>query len=429
MGKRTVKVGLIGMGTIGGSVAGLLLHNLDRINAKSDLDLVLERVADRDEGKLKSLALPAEKLLADAFELVRDPQIDIVIELIGGIEPARSLIKEALENGKFVVTANKDLIATHGEELLELARRKNLNIFYEASVGGGIPLIRPLKYSLIADRLKRVVGILNGTTNYILTCMSQEGLGFEEALALARENGFAEADPSSDVEGRDASYKLMILAGLAFGKVIDPARVYVEGITGITAGDINYAREIDCVIKLLAIGEELPEGIALRVHPAMIPHSHPLASVNNEFNAVFIEGEAVGDVMFYGRGAGGNPTATAVLSDLVEAARCISGQSVCSMVEKHAPGTKYVPIEQLSSRFYLRFLAEDRPGVLAAFSKVFGDHLVSLDMVIQKRRVEELAEIVLVTHLVREDAFRKALDQVMKLEMIRPNPSTIRLMV
>ena len=429
MGKETIKVGLLGLGTIGGSVVSLLESNLEKINEKNDLQLVLARVAERDPDKQKNLNMPAEKILTDAFELVKDPEIDIVIELIGGIEPARSLIREALENGKFVVTANKDLIATHGDELLELAREKNLNIFYEASVGGGIPLIRSLKYSLVGDRIKRVVGILNGTTNYILTRMSYEGLEFDAALAQAQEKGFAEADPSSDIEGRDASYKLMIMAGLAFGCSIDPARVYVEGITGITAGDINNAREIGSVIKLLAIGEELPSGIALRVHPAMIPQSHPLASVNNEFNAVFIEGEAVGDVMLYGRGAGGSPTSTAIVADVVEAARCINGRSVCSVIENKTSGTVYVPIEELSSSFYLRFLAEDRPGVLAAFSKVFGDHQVSLDMVIQKRRVGDLAEIVLVTHLVREAAFRTALDQVMNLEMIRPNLSTIRLMV
>jgi len=429
MGKQMIKVGLIGLGTIGGSVVKLFENNLSNINKKNDLQLVLERVAERDPEKLKSLKIPTENKLSDAFKLVKDPEIDIVIELIGGIEPARSLIREALENGKYVVTANKDLIATHGDELLELARSKNLNIFYEASVGGGIPLIRPLKYSLVGDRIKRVVGILNGTTNYILTRMSYEGLEFDAALAQAQENGFAEADPSSDIEGRDASYKLMIMAGLAFGCSIDPARVYVEGITGITAGDINYAREIGCVIKLLAIGEELPTGIALRVHPAMIAQSHPLASVNNEFNAVFIEGEAVGDVMLYGRGAGGSPTSTAIMADVVEAARCKSGHAVCSVVENKTTGTVYVPIEELSSRFYLRFLAEDRPGVLAAFSKVFGDHQVSLDMVIQKCRVGDLAEIVLVTHLVSEAAFRTALDQVMNLVMIRPNPSTIRLML
>jgi homoserine dehydrogenase len=428
MGKNTVKVGLVGLGTIGSGVAELFKKNGEQINAKSELNLVLEKVADRDPARLAKLDLPSEKLVDDAYQLINDPEIDIIIELIGGIEPARSMIREALGRGKYVVTANKDLIATHGDELLDLAREKKRNIFYEASVGGGIPLIRPLKNSLVADRLLRVVGILNGTTNYILTRMSHDGLDFEEALARAKESGFAEADPSSDIEGRDASYKLMIMAGLAFGRKIDPAKVYVEGITAITAADINYAREIGCVIKLIAIGEKLPAGVALRVHPALIPQSHPLATVNDEFNAVFIEGEAVGDVMLYGRGAGARPTATAVLSDVVEAAKCASGQTAYSIIENKSSDTEYVPIEKLSSRFYLRFLAEDRPGVLAAFSKVFGDEKVSLDMVIQKRRVEDLAEIMLVTHLVPEDAFRKALDQVMNLSMIRPNLSTIRLM-
>lgn len=427
MGKETIKIGLVGLGTIGGGVADLIRRNGEQIKAKSGLNLVLQRVADRDPSRLKKSDLPTEKLVEDAYQVVIDPQIDVVIELIGGIEPARSLIREALERGKSVVTANKELIATHGDELLDLARAKKLNIFYEASVGGGIPLIRPLKYSLVADRLKRLVGILNGTTNYILTRMSQDNLSFAEALTLAQKNGFAEADPSSDTEGRDAAYKLMIIAGLAFGRTIDPARVYVEGITNVTAADINYAREIGCVVKLIGVGEDLPEGIALRVHPALVPQNHPLASVNYEFNAVFLEGEAVGDLMFYGRGAGAMPTATAVLSDVVEAAKCLSGTAACTIVEKKTAAKAYVMLGQLSSSFYLRFLAEDRPGVLAAFSKVFGDEQVSIDMVIQKRRVNGLAEIVLVTHLVREDAFKKALDQVMDLSMIRPNPSMIRL--
>ena len=428
MGKDTVKIGLLGMGTIGGGVAALLQRNNNSINDKIDLNLVLEQVSDRDPARLKSLGLTADHLTTEASNVLENPEIDIIIELIGGVEPARSFIIRALENGKYVVTANKDLMAAHGEELLTLAREKNLNIFYEASVGGAIPLIRPLKHSLVADQIKRIIGIVNGTTNYIFTRMAQDNLSLEESLVEAQKRGFAEPVPTNDIEGLDAAYKLVIMAGLAFGKRVSLDQVYVQGVRGVTHEDIVYAREIGYAVKLLAIGEQLPEGLALRVHPALVSQEHPLASVLNEFNAIFIECEAAGELMFYGRGAGAMPTATAVLADVVEAARCINRQSACGVVEKVTGDTKFIPIEKLSSRFYLRFLVEDRPGVFAALANVFGDEQVSLDMVIQKRRVNDAAEIVLVTHLVQEDAFQKALTRVMGLPVIKPNPSMIRLL-
>ena len=428
MGKETVKIGMLGMGTIGGGVAALLKSNGSRISEKININLVLKRVLDRDIERLRASGLSEDEITVDPAQVLEDPEIKIVIELIGGLEPARSFITQALENGKYVVTANKDLMAAHGEELLALARDKNLNVFYEASVGGGIPLIRPLKQSLIADRINRLVGIVNGTTNYIFTRMSQDNLSLEEALSQARELGFAEADPSNDIEGRDAAYKLIILAGLAFGSSIDPDRVFVQGINGVTYEDIAYAREIGYVIKLLAIGDNLPEGLALRVHPALVPQDHPLAVVANEFNAIFIEGDAIGEVMFYGRGAGAKPTATAVLADVAEAACCIHYQCNRGLAGNPYQKASYVPIKDLSTRFYLRFLADDRPGVFAALANAFGDEQVSLDMVIQKRRVGSTAEIVLVTHTAKEEAFQKALDQVMNLPAIKPNPSMIRLL-
>jgi len=428
MEKDTVKIGLLGMGTIGSGVVALLKLNNKRINEKIGLKLVLERVADQDPARLKSLELSQDHLTTEASLVLDDPEIDIIIELIGGVEPARNFITRALENGKYVVTANKDLMAAHGEEILALARQKNLNVFYEASVGGAIPLIRPLKHSLVADRIKRIVGIVNGTTNYIFTRMGQDNLNFDLALSEAQKRGFAEAVPTNDIMGLDAVYKLAILAGLAFGKRVSPEQIFVQGINGVTHEDIVYAREIGYAVKLLAIGEELPDGLALRVHPALVPQDHPLASVSYEFNAIFIEGEAAGEVMFYGRGAGAMPTATAVLADVAEAARCICHQPACSVIEKITGMANLVPIDSLSTRFYLRFLAEDRPGVFAALANAFGDEQVSLDMVIQKRRVNDSAEIVLVTHVVREDAFQKALTKVMRLPVIKPNPSMIRLL-
>lgn len=428
MVKDTVKVGLIGCGTIGGGVIKLFKENSKEISAKINTELVLTKIADRRPQKTAGLGLPSHLCTEDAGEVLGNPEIDLVIELIGGIEPAYTFIRRALENGKYVVTANKDLLATHGGELIELARANQVNIFYEASVGGGIPLIRPLKYGLIGDRLKRIVGIVNGTTNYILTKMAEEGLSFEEALSRAQELGFAEADPASDIEGFDAVYKLVIMAGLGLGTSVSPDQVYVEGITGVTKEDIAYASEIGCVIKLVAIGEKQGDRVALRVHPALVPFEHPLAAIRNEFNAVVIEGEAVGSVMFYGPGAGAGPTATAVMADVIEAARSIAKGCEPGVLEKSGSVTELIPVEQIHSKFFLRFLAEDRPGVLAAVSTVFGEEKVSLDMVIQKRRVNDKAEIVLVTQLVEESAFKKALEQVLDLPVIKPGFSMFRLL-
>jgi homoserine dehydrogenase len=428
MGKENVKIGLIGMGTIGAGVVELFKQNGSRISEQIDMNLILEKVADRDLSRAQGFDLADGVMTTEASEVIDNPEIDIVIELIGGVEPARGFITRALENGKYVVTANKDLMATYGGELFALARKYNRNIFYEASVGGGIPLIRPLKQSLVADRLHRIIGIVNGTTNYIFTRMTTDNLDLKEALTEAQKLGFAEPDPTNDIEGRDAVYKLVIMAGLAFGQSIAPDQVYVQGISGVSFQDITYARELGYAIKLLAIGEKLPSGIALRVHPALVSHVHPLASVRNEFNAIFIEGEAVGDVMLYGRGAGAKPTATAILADVAEAARSICHQTNGGVIEKIAMQSVPVPITELTSRFYLRILADDRPGVFASLGNAFGEEQVSLDMVIQKRRVGTMAEIVLVTHDVKEDAFQKAFSRVMQIPAVKPEPSMIRLL-
>ncbi len=428
MGKKEVKIGLLGLGTIGGGAITLLLRNGGRIKEQFDVKLTLERVLERDLSRAKAVGIDEGMLTIDPALLLEDPEIDIVIELIGGIEPARTFISTALKNGKYVVTANKDLMATHGRELLALAAENKRNIFYEASVGGGIPLIRPLKHSLVGDRVVRLVGIVNGTTNYIFTRMANDDLTLQEALLQAQELGFAESDPTNDIEGLDAAYKLAVMAGLAFGKSVDPGRIYVRGISAVTHEDIAYARELGYVVKLLAIGEDLNGQLALRVHPALVPVNHPLAAVQNEFNAIFIEGEAVGELMFYGKGAGAMPTATAVVADLVEAARSICSGLNNGVMERARYEQSVVPVESLHSRFYLRLLAQDRPGVFASLANAFGDEQVSLDMIIQKRRVDDLAEIVLVTHDVVEKSFNNALDKLMQLPAIQPNPSIIRLL-
>jgi len=428
MGKKAVKVGLVGAGTIGGGVVELYRRNGGLINERSGFVIELEKVVDLDEARLKMLGLDNGKTSTDAADVLDNPDIDIVIELIGGINPAYKFIKRALENGKHVVTANKDLMATHGEELLELARKKDLNVFYEASVGGGIPLIRPMKHNLVADRVNRLIGIVNGTTNYIFTRMALDDLSLQDALNEAQKFGFAEPDPTNDIEGFDAAYKLVIMSNLAFGKKAEFEKVHIEGISGITYEDIAYAREIGYTIKLLAIGEEMPEGMALRVHPTLVPLDHPLASVMNELNAVFIESDAAREIMLYGPGAGPMPTAASILSDVVEAARSIRSNVAGGVVESVPQKTEFVSMDKIKARFYLRFLVEDRAGVFASLANAFGDENVSLDMVIQKRRVGELAEVVLVTHRAQEKAFRKALSKVTGIEAIKPNPSIIRLL-
>ncbi len=428
MGKETVKIGLIGLGTIGSGFAALLKRNKSYISENSGINLELSKVADKDRAKLEAQGFSEELIAGDIREVTENPDLDIVVELIGGLEPAKTFITEALKNGKHIVTANKDLIAMHGKELLNLASEKGLNIYYEASVGGGIPLIRPLKHSLAVDKIYRLVGIVNGTTNYIFTRMAQDNLGLSDALIEAQKLGFAEPDPTNDIEGFDAAYKLMIMSSLAFGSIVERDKLYVEGIGKVTYEDIDYAREIGYAIKLLAIGEKLPEGLALRVHPTLVPFEHPLASVQNELNAVYIEGDAVGEVMLYGRGAGAMPTATSVLADVTEAARSVIFRPNAGVIESFSSQLPLIPIEEMNTRFYLRFLADDRPGVFAALANAFGDEEVSLDMVIQKRRVGNTAEIVLVTHEVKEAAFRKALDKVMSIEAIKPEPSMIRLL-
>jgi homoserine dehydrogenase len=394
-----VEVGLLGCGNVGSALVQLLRDDADGIARRTGLRLRVARVAVRNTAKERDVDLPEGVLTHDAEAVVTDPAIDVVVEVIGGIEPARSLVLDALKAGKPVVTANKELLANVGAELFEAAATAGVDLLYEASVAGAIPLIRPLRESLAGERIRRVMGIVNGTTNYILTRMSEQGASYADALAEAQSLGFAERDPTADVEGYDAAAKAAIIASIAFGVRVVAGDVYREGISGVTAADIAFARRLGYVVKLLAIAEQVDGEVAVRVHPAMLPETHPLAAVRESFNAVFVEGDAVGELMFYGRGAGGMPTAGAVLGDLIDAAHNLrAGGS--GRTSPLATGV-IRPIDEMSSQFYLDLTVDDRPGVLAAVAAVFGEHNVSIRSMEQVGMGAE-ARLVFITHTARE---------------------------
>lgn len=410
--ERVIKVGLLGLGTVGSGVLRILEINTKEVTRRAGARIEIKKILVRDPGKKRSVQVDPKLVTTDPWEIIRDPEIEVIIELIGGTKEAHLYVEEALKNKKYVVTANKDLMALAGAELLLLAGQTGRNIYYEASVGGGIPLIRPLKHSLGANKITRLMGIINGTTNYILTRMSLDKADFAAALKEAQEKGFAEQDPSSDLDGKDAAYKLCILAGLAFNSRVRYENVYVEGIRGINLRDIFYAGELGFTLKLLAIGEELNGGIALRVHPTLISSTHPLAGVLDENNALYLVGNAVGEVMFYGPGAGSMPTGSSVVADLIDVVRNINHQVENGIMETDFHEKRIVPIEMLSSAFYLRLEAVDQPGVFAGLANAFADEAVSLDRIIQKRSVQGKAEIVLITHVVEERSFNRALEKI-----------------
>jgi len=424
--ERIIKVGLLGLGTVGSGVLRILEINSEEVTRRAGAKAEIKKILVRDLEKKRSVPVDAKLLTTDPWEVIRDPEIEVIIELIGGTVAARSYVEESLRAKKYVITANKDLMALAGGELLSLAKEAGRNIYYEASVGGGIPLIRPLKHSLGANKIISLMGIINGTTNYILTRMSLEKMDFQTALQEAQEKGFAEQDPSSDLDGKDAAYKLCILAGLAFNSPIRYGDVHVEGIRGIGQRDISYAEELGFILKLLAIGEELEGGLALRVHPTLIPSTHPLAGVLDENNALYVVGNAVGEVMFYGPGAGSMPTGSSVVADLIDVIRNINHQVENGIMEMDFREKKIVPVEMLSSAFYLRLQAHDQPGVFAGLANAFADEAVSLDRIIQKRSEEGRAEIVLVTHVVEERSFNRALEKIKEFPAIEKINSLFR---
>ncbi|MFN2506423.1 MAG: homoserine dehydrogenase [Acidimicrobiales bacterium] len=415
-----IRVGLLGCGNVGAALVQLMAEHGGAVASRTGLLLEVARVAVRDVAKPRPVDLADGVLTDDAEGVVTDPSIDVVVEVMGGVEPARTLILAALEAKKPVVTANKELMAHAGPELFAAAARSGVDLLFEAAVAGAIPIIRPLRESLAGDRLKRIMGIVNGTTNFVLTRMSESGQTFDEALAEAQSLGYAEADPTADVEGYDAAAKAAILATVAFGAEVAATDVYREGITGITPADIAMARRLGFVIKLLAIveafdGDGRPSELAVRVHPAMVPVDHPLAAVRESFNAVFVEGEAAGGLMFYGRGAGGRPTASAVIGDLIDAAANLRQGRVTG-----TPGlgpARIRPIEELRSQYYVSIDVVDRPGVAEKLFGITAEHGVSIWKMEQLGLGDE-ARLVLVTHVTTERDMQATLHGFRELDVV-----------
>ncbi|TGE38792.1 homoserine dehydrogenase [Desulfosporosinus fructosivorans] len=406
-----IQIGILGLGTVGTGVVRILQQNAEDIQTRTHCDIHIKSILDKDLHKEREVK--GDFFLTDQpDQILQDPEIDIIVEVMGGIEPARTFILEALRHGKHVVTANKDLIALHGHELLDAANLAGKDLYFEASVGGGIPIIAALKDSLAANRITDVLGIINGTTNYILTAMAEQGREYSEVLAEAQQLGYAEADPSADVDGLDAARKLAILSSIAFNSRVALKDVFVEGISKITREDLAFAAELGCTIKLLAIAKHQEEGIEVRVHPAILPLSHPLASVKGVYNAIYVVGDAVGETMFYGRGAGSLPTGSAIISDIMRIVRNIQSNSTSSINCTCYLDLPLKAVSDFYTAFYIRLLVKDEPRVLATLALLFAEANISFASIIQKPRGEHQAEIVLVTHPCREGALQEALDSV-----------------
>jgi homoserine dehydrogenase len=438
------KVGLLGLGTVGAGTVQILQDPAQRHPLLREIEI--HRVGVRSLDKPRSVTLDPALVTTDLDAIINDPEIDIIVEVMGGLEPARTLMLQAIAQGKHVVTANKAAIARYGDEIFAAAAAKGVYVLLEAAVGGGIPVIEPLKQSLCANRLQTITGIINGTTNYILTRMKNEGADYSEVLADAQRLGYAEADPTADVDGGDAADKLSILASLAFGCRIDRAAVHCEGIRSITAADIAYADRLGFVIKLLAIAKRLDstqaeaETLQLRVHPTLVPKAHPLGSVDDVYNAILVEGDPVGQVMFFGRGAGSGPTASAVVADILNIAALLkvgrgdakdsSGQPLLDPLLACSPqlSSQIALIDETQTRFYVRLLTRDEPGVIGQVGTCFGNHGVSLESIVQTEVTADRAEIVVVSHEVREGDFRKALAEIEALTAIDKIASLLRVL-
>ena len=418
---KTVNIGLLGLGVVGSGVMRIVREKARVLAMETGRDLRVKRILVRDTAKAREISVEPALLTTDPADILEDPSIHIVIELIGGVEPAYTYAKRAIQAGKHLVTGNKDVMANHGPELLRLANQQNVDIYYEASVGGGIPLIGPFRSDLVANEIHEIYAIINGTTNYILTRMSREGAALADMLSEAQRLGFAEADPTKDVEGIDAAYKLAILTSLAFRTQVDPAAIYHEGIMQLEPADFRYAQDLGYVIKLLALARQDNGRYEAAVHPALIPQAAPLASVEGVYNAVYVVGDLVGNVMFYGRGAGSEPTASAIVADAIDVAHNI----ICGVTNRipyAINATKTLkPIDEIETRFYFRLWVADRPGVLAKIAAICGEHRISIASVIQKEAdpVNQTAELVFTTHDAYERAMQAAVQDIAALEVVK----------
>ncbi|MCD6199432.1 MAG: homoserine dehydrogenase [Deltaproteobacteria bacterium] len=432
MGK-TINVGLLGFGTVGSGTARILLEQSALLEQRTGTRIRLARICDMDITTSRGFPVPSEILTDDVKSLLDDPGIDIFIELIGGLEPARTFVLEAIQKGKHVITANKALLAAHGHEIFEAAARHGVELGFEASVGGGIPVVKAVKEGLVANRLHTVMGIMNGTANYILTRMTEEGMAFQDVLADAQRLGYAEADPTYDVEGIDTANKLVIMAMLAFGTPVELSDIYIEGISKLSPLDISFAKEFGYRIKLLAIARNGGDGLELRVHPTMIPSEHLLAQVGGVYNAFYCIGDSVGKVLLYGLGAGQMPTGSAVVADVVDVARNLAGGAVGRVASLGLPYNmltplKKRPMDSLKGCYYFRFSVVDRPKVLARISGILGDMGISIASVVQKGRGRESSvSVVILTHEAHEAKVREALKQIGSLDVISGETMVIRI--
>ncbi|WP_430434216.1 homoserine dehydrogenase [Methyloversatilis sp.] len=420
---KPINVGLLGIGTVGGGTWTVLTRNQEEITRRAGRPIQITAVADRDVERAKSMTGGAARVTGDAFEVVRDPSIDIVVELIGGYTVAKQLVLEAIANGKHVVTANKALLAVHGQEIFAAAQAKGVMVAFEAAVAGGIPIIKAVREGLTANRIDWIAGIINGTTNYILSEMRDKGLTFADALADAQRLGYAEADPTFDIEGVDAAHKITLLSALAFGIPVQFDRAHIEGITKLTAEDIRYAEELGYRIKLLGITKRKADGFELRVHPTLIPSKRLIANVEGVMNAVVVKGDAVGATLYYGRGAGAEPTASAVIADLVNVTRLHTADPEhrvphLAFRADQLSDTPILPISEVESAYYLRLRVQDRPGVLADITRILADQGISIDAMLQKEpsEGEQQANIIMLTHVTREKQVDAAIVRIEALD-------------
>lgn len=426
MQKNKVNIALVGFGTVGTGVVKILKERTKLLQERSGLSLCIKKICDKDIRRNRGIKIDKSLLTRNIKQLTQDPHIHILVELIGGIHPAKEIIIEALKNGKDVVTANKALLAEEGKEIFSFAQRYKRQIRFEASVGGGIPIIKSIREGLISNRFYSIFGILNGTTNFILSRMTEKKLSFKEALKEAKKRGFAEKDPSLDIKGIDSAHKLVLLIYLSFGKFINLKDIFVEGITNISWQDIVYAQQMGLRIKLLAIAKREKDSLEARVHPTLISEDHPLAAVSGVFNAIYVVSDLAGEQIFYGQGAGQLPSASAVVSDIVDLAK---GRYLEKVSFYKSPYVyKLLPLRKIKTRYYIRFMVIDRPGVLAKISGILGKHNISIASVSQKeRRYAKVVPVIMTTHEAKEHSLKKALEKIKKLEVVKKEPVVIRM--